>query len=92
MKRLVAVVTPAILPVGLILFGLTDLKTSVADTSIPDNKITTSQTRASNSCVIPRIMIAWTSPSGEGGSNGLQKAVFWRKSERFSGSPVKHVQ
>ena len=39
MKRLVTVVTPAIIPVGLILFGLTDLKISVADTGIPDNVV-----------------------------------------------------
>jgi hypothetical protein len=35
---MVTVVTLAILLAGLILFGLTDLKISVADTSIPDNK------------------------------------------------------
>jgi hypothetical protein len=70
-KRLVTVVTLAVLLVGLILFGLTDLNISVADTSIPDNKITTSQTKASNSSAIALIMIAWTTPSGEGGSNEL---------------------
>ena len=52
-KSLVTVVTLAILPVGLILFGLTDLNISVADASIPDNRITTSQTKASNSSAMP---------------------------------------
>ncbi|MFC1927650.1 hypothetical protein ACFLW7_03640 [Chloroflexota bacterium] len=38
MKRLVTIGTPAILPVGLVLFDLSDTDISVADTSIPDNK------------------------------------------------------
>jgi len=70
-KRLVTIVTLAILPVGLVLFDLTDTDISVADTSIPDNKITTGQTKASNSSAIAMIMIAWTTPAGEGGSNEL---------------------
>jgi hypothetical protein len=69
-KRLVTVVTLAILLVGLILFDLTDLNISVADTSIPDNKIASSQTKARNSCAVATIMGARTTPSGEGGSNG----------------------
>lgn len=71
MKRLVTIVTSAILPVGLVLFDLADKDISVADTSIPDTKITTGQTKPSNSSAIARIVIAWTTPSGEGGSNGL---------------------
>jgi len=70
-KRLVTIVTLAILPVGVALIGLGDTHISIADTSIPDNKITTGQTKASNSSVIAMIMIAWTTPSGEGGSNEL---------------------
>jgi len=70
-KRPVTVVTSVILLAESILLGLTGLNISVADTSIPDNKITTSQTKASNSCAIAIVMIAWTTPSGEGGSNGL---------------------
>ena len=60
MRRLATIVTTAILPVGLILFGLTDLKTSVADTSIPDKKMTTSQAKASNSSAIATITITMT--------------------------------
>ena len=71
MKRLVTAVTLAILLVGLVLIGSGDNDISVADTSIPDNKVTTSQTKASNSSAIAIIMIAWTTPSGEGGSNEL---------------------
>ena len=71
MKRLVTVVILAILPVGLILFGLTDLNTSVSDTRIPDNKIAASQTEARNSCAVATITGARTTPSGEGGSNEL---------------------
>ena len=71
MKRLVTVVTLAILPVGLGLFDLTNTDISVVDTSIPDNKITTGQTKASNSSATAMIMIALTTPSSEGGSNEL---------------------
>ena len=49
MKRLVTVVTPAILSVGLVLLGLTDTNISVADASIPDNEATNSVSKASNS-------------------------------------------
>ena len=41
----------------------------IADSDIPDNKITTGQTKARNSSA--SAMITWTNPSGEGGSNGL---------------------
>jgi hypothetical protein len=41
-KRLVTVMNLAILPAESILLGLIDLSISVADTSIPDNKTTTS--------------------------------------------------
>jgi hypothetical protein len=68
--RLVSVVTLAILLIGLILLGLGDTDISAADTSIPDNKITTSQTEARNSCAVDMTMIGRTMPSGEGGSNG----------------------
>ena len=68
-KRLVTVVSPAILLVGAASIGLCDTYISVADTSIPDNRITTRQIRASNSFAIAMIMIAWTTPSGEGDSN-----------------------
>jgi hypothetical protein len=70
-KRLVSIVTGAILLIGLVLLGSNDRDISVADTGIPDNKVTTSQTKASNSSAIAIIMIAWTTPSGEGGANGL---------------------
>ena len=70
-KRLVTIIALAILLVGLVLLDLSDTDISIADTSIPDNKITTGQTKASNSSAIAMIMIAWTTPSGEGGSNEL---------------------
>ena len=61
MKRLVTVVTPAILPAGLVLFDLSDTNISVADTSIPDKKMTTGQTEASsNSPAIATITITMT--------------------------------
>jgi hypothetical protein len=70
-KRLVTIVTGAILLIGLVLLGSNDRDISVADTSIPDNKITTSQTKASNSSAIAVTMITWITPSGERGSNEL---------------------
>ena len=39
MKRLVTVVTPAVLLGGLVLRGSSDMGISVADTSIPDNEV-----------------------------------------------------
>ena len=39
-KRLVTVVTLAILPVGLVLLGLSDTDISVAGSNIPDNEVT----------------------------------------------------
>ena len=49
MMRLVTIVTLAILVVGLALSGLIDTRIAVADSNIPDNEITTSETEASNS-------------------------------------------
>ena len=43
MKRLVTVVTIAILVVWLVLLGLSDTDISVAATSIPDNEVTSSK-------------------------------------------------
>ena len=60
MKRLVTVVTPAILLVGSVLLGLSDTVISIADTSIPNNEITTSQTQASNSTASATITITMT--------------------------------
>jgi len=70
-KRLVTVVTLAIILAGLILLGSGDTDISVADTSISNNEATASISKASNSSAIAMIMIAWTTPSGEGGSNEL---------------------
>jgi hypothetical protein len=69
-KRLVTIVTLAVLLVGLIIFDLTDLNISVAYTSIPNNEIASTLSKAINSSASGVIMIAWTTPSGEGGSNG----------------------
>ena len=71
MRRLVTVVVLAILLVGVVLFGLNDKDISVADTSVPDNKITTGHAEASDSSTTAMTVIAWTTPSGEGGANGL---------------------
>ena len=49
MKRLVIVVTLAILLVGLVLLSLNDTDISVADTSVPDNEVISSVSKANNS-------------------------------------------
>lgn len=49
MKRLVTVVTLAVLAVGLILLGLGDTDISIADTSVPDNEVASSVSKAGNS-------------------------------------------
>ena len=74
MKRLIAFI--ALVALVMILAGLpasvmSDTSTSLTDSNIPDNEITTSQTKARNSSAIAMIVIAWTTPSGEGGSNEL---------------------
>jgi len=48
-QRLVIVVTLAILLIGSVLFGSSDKDVSVADTSIPDNEVASSVSKAGNS-------------------------------------------
>jgi hypothetical protein len=69
-KRLVIIVTLVILLVGIASIGLGDMHVSVADTSIPDNKVISSVRTTINYSASGVIMIAWTTASGEGGSNG----------------------
>ena len=52
MKRLVTVVTLAILLVGLVLLGLSDTDISVADTVVPNNEATSSIGNSSASATI----------------------------------------
>ena len=52
MKRLVIVVTLAILIVGLALSGLNDTRIAVADTNIPDNEVASSIGNSSASATI----------------------------------------
>jgi hypothetical protein len=67
---MLSVITLTILLVGLILFGLTNLNISVADTSIPNNEVASTLSKTINYSASGVIMIAWTTASGEGGSNG----------------------
>ena len=57
MKRLTTVVTFAILLAGLILLGLSDINISVADTNIPNNEVTSSVSKTSNSSASATITI-----------------------------------
>ena len=63
MKRLTALVTLAIILTGLVLFGLSDAVISIADTSTPDNEVTSSVSKASNSSASATITITWTAAS-----------------------------
>ena len=65
MKRLVTVVTRAILLVVPVLLGLSNKDISVADTSVPDNKVTTSGSKASNSSASATIMTTMTGALNE---------------------------
>ena len=57
MKRLVIVVAITILIAGLALSGLNDTRIAVADTSIPDNEVASSVSKASNSSTSATITI-----------------------------------
>jgi hypothetical protein len=56
-KRLVTVVTLAVVLVGIVLFGSNDKDISVADTSVPSNETTINQTQTSNSSASAGITI-----------------------------------
>ena len=60
MKTLTVLVMLGILLAGLVLLGLNDTRISVADSSIPDNKTTTSQAEANNSSASTTITITMT--------------------------------
>lgn len=62
MSGLVNLVAIAVLPVGLILFGLTDLNISVADTSIPNNEVGSTLSKTINYSESSVIMIPNTTP------------------------------
>ena len=49
MTKLVISVTLEVLLLGLILFGLSDTVISIADTSVPDNEVTSTVSKVGNS-------------------------------------------
>ena len=65
MKRLVTVVTTAILLVGLVLLGLSDTYIAVADTSAPDNEVTSGISKANNSSASAMIPITMHTEADE---------------------------
>ena len=65
MKRLVTVVTLAILLVGLVLLGLSGNATSIADTRVPDNELTSSVSEVNNSSATATITITMYSVADE---------------------------
>jgi hypothetical protein len=56
-SRLVISVTLVVLLLGLILFGLSDNAISIADTSVPNNEVASSISKASNSSASATITI-----------------------------------
>ena len=60
MKRRVTVVILAILVAVLVLFGLNDTDIAIADTSIPDNEVASSVSKAGNSSASATIMTTMT--------------------------------
>ena len=74
MKKLVLLIALVLLVMTLARLPesvVSDTSTLLADSNMPDNEVITSQAEAKNSSAIAMIMIAWTTPSGEGGSNEL---------------------
>jgi len=64
-KKLVTVVTLAILVVGLVLLGLSDTAISIADTSTLDNEVISSISKANNSSASATITITMTTALNE---------------------------
>ena len=58
MKRLIFLITFAILLTGLVLLGLNDTGISVADTGTPNNEVTSSASNSSASATITITMYA----------------------------------
>lgn len=75
MNRLVTIVGLAIFLVGLFLLGLSDTRISIADTGIPDNELTASQTEASNSSATAPIIVTMYAADDEQPSHWIWKVV-----------------
>ena len=73
MKRLVTVVTIAIILAGIVLFGVGDAAIFIADTSVPDNEVTASVGKASNSSATASIRITMTGRVGDPGDISHRK-------------------
>ena len=65
MKRLILLTTLAVILAGLPVLVVSDTGAPLADSSIPDNDLTTSQTEASNSSASATITITMTGVSNE---------------------------
>ena len=63
MKRPFFLTIPATIVAGAVLFGLSDTAISIADTSVPDNEVTSSE--ANNSSATASIMITMTGALNE---------------------------
>lgn len=57
MKKLVTVATPAILLVGLVILGIRDTHTVIADTSVPNDEVASNIDRANDSSASATITI-----------------------------------
>ena len=68
--RLLFPVIPAVLLIDFILLGTNDTDIVITDTSVADNEVASTLSKTINYSKSGVIMIAWTTVSGEGGSNG----------------------
>jgi len=60
METQTILVTLVLIPAGLLVSWNAHTNASVADTSIPDNEVTSTQTEANNSSASATITITWT--------------------------------
>ena len=65
MLRLFFLAILVVLLAGVVLFGLSDAVISIADTSIPDNEVTSSVSKANNSSASAAITITMTGELNE---------------------------
>ena len=60
MKRLIPLIAIIVIPVGLPVLAMPDTGASLTDSNVPDNEMTTGQTKASNSSASATITITMT--------------------------------
>ena len=65
MKRLIPLIAIIVIPVGLPVLAMPDTGASLTDSNVPDNEMTTGQTKASNSSASATITITMTTATNK---------------------------